>query len=218
LKRAADGDYQHMLVSIMRYAGWVDRMKYKEALEPFLNEPALAQTVLGILCDHWDLAALYKDELRRFIRGASWPPSSFSDPAQDCRSYALSLIDWKWRKLNDPTLLREVIIIYRREVPGTRIRETAYRTLWKLLGGPYVSEVETLRLAERLAAELEDAIASGEDNLRAISETFVHAANPDRTVNDLLAALSHENETVRFDAARRLREIVREAEAGRKGE
>jgi hypothetical protein len=203
LRQATDSLYQQDLIHIINYSGWVDPMKYKEVLEPFLNEPYRARTVLEILCDDWDLVSLYKDKLREFVRGVSWP-SSFGDPAEDCRSTALSLIDWKWRKLNDPTLLREVIALHRREVPGTRAHEAAYQTLWNLLGGPYVSEEETIRLAERLAAELEDAIASGRDNLRAISETFVHAANPERTANDLLAALSHENETVRFAAARRL--------------
>jgi hypothetical protein len=199
LHRTSDRSYQQSLLSIVRYAGSTNPDRYKYALEPFLADPLRARDILVILCRDWGIAAQYKKELRDFIHGISWEGHIY-DYAQE---EALVIVAEEWRDLSDPVLLREVIALYKR-TPSDRTRrnphDAAYRSLWRLLGSPYVTEQRTIDLAKDLTSRLE-ASNGNPDALKKISEEFIADVSPKLSVEDHIIALHHENSHVKDHAA-----------------
>jgi hypothetical protein len=206
LQRTSNSSYQRELIGVIYYAGFPERERHRKILEPFFRDPYHATEMLTILCREWDLTAHYKQELREFIRGAPWDRYA-NDPIGWCQQMAVDLVFEKWTKLTDPTLLREVITLYennRDNSRGRNPRDASYWSLWRLLGSPFVTEAETIELAKELTSQLESA---SESDRGVVSSAFISALQPERSVDDYIIALHHENPTVKIRAARTLASI-----------
>lgn len=184
--RSIDVAYQRDLIGIIYYAGYSERERYRTVLDQYLHDPHHAREILKILCQDWELAAYYKQELLEFVRGMPWEASRYGFLGS-CQHFAVNYVCEKWSSLLDPVLLREIIALYERSADHPRDRferiapDLTNASLRRLLGNPPVSETETVELAKELASQLE---AAPEPDREEVSSAFISALLQERSVDD----------------------------------
>lgn len=123
LRHGSDEADPYTLLHIIGRSG---EKSYRSIIEYYLNQkidPMLARLALQILCDFWEEAEGYVDDLVSFAQGVPW------DGEDEIRLTALSLAGEYLRSHQNPWLLQKLINIVEDINEREIIRESAYEGL-----------------------------------------------------------------------------------------
>ncbi len=119
------------LYTLLYILGLSGDASYRHLMEKYLespDDPMLARMALHVLCNYWDLADQYTDQVLRFLQGVPW------DDEEDVRLVAISIAGRHLRLHPDSRLLGALISIFENPEEGQTVREAAYQALAIALG------------------------------------------------------------------------------------
>jgi hypothetical protein len=157
LERSDDPLRQSKILGILEYAGAEDFRKLEDDLRQFLGGPNswLARKALTILCESWELASEYGEQLRTFMRGVAWDDRTMCQ-AEAIRLAGEYLAARERRRVLDPgdlQLLEELIQTYEREAEVDGRRMEAFNAMYHIVGEPDASDTDVIERAKNLLLE-----------------------------------------------------------------